>query len=149
MSAHPGSPPLPPLVPAASGLGAASLLLPSRWAPADAAGDPWARADAIAAGITVPTFPDRDFDITRHGAAPDGADATAAIARAVAACSAAGGGRVLVPAGTFHTGPIHLRSGVHLHVAKGPCSASAPTRGTTCRWCRPATRATTATTTRH
>ena len=104
---------------AASGLGAASLLLPSRWAPADAAGDPWARADAIAAGITVPTFPDRDFDITRHGAAPDGADATAAIARAVAACSAAGGGRVLVPAGTFHTGPIHLRSGVHLHVAKG------------------------------
>ncbi len=104
---------------AASGLGAASLLLPSRWAPADAAGDPWARADAIAAGITVPTFPDRDFDITRHGAAPDGADATAAIARAVAACSAAGGGRVLVPAGTFHTGPVHLRSGVHLHVAKG------------------------------
>src|SRR3954447_18568347 len=77
---------------AASGLGAASLLLPSRWAPADAAGDPWARADTIAAGITVPTSPARDFDITRHGAAPD---ATAAIARAVAACSAAGGGRVL------------------------------------------------------
>ena len=67
----------------------------------------------------MPTFPDRDFDITRHGAAPDGADSTAAIARAVAACSAAGGGRVLVPAGTFHTGPVHLRSGVHLHVAKG------------------------------
>ena len=119
MSAHPESHPTRRSFLAASGLGAASLLLPSRWAPADAAGDPWAQADAIAAGIAVPTFPDRDFDITRHGAAPDSADSTAAIARAVAACSAAGGGRVLVPAGTFHTGPVHLRSGVNLHVAKG------------------------------
>ena len=104
---------------AASGLGTASLLVPSPWASARAADDPWARADAIATAISTPTFPDRDFDITRHGAAPDGADSTAAIARAVAACSAAGGGRVVVPAGTFHTGPIHLRSGVNLYVAKG------------------------------
>src|SRR3954451_17252641 len=116
MSAHPGSHPTRRLFLAASGLGAASLLLPSRWAPADAAGDPWTRADAIGSGIAGPTFPDRDFDITRHGAAPDGADATAAIARAVAACSAAGGGRVLVPAGTLRTCPGHLRSGVNLHV---------------------------------
>ena len=28
-------------------------------------------------------------------------------------------GRVVVPAGTFHTGPVHLRSGVNLYVSKG------------------------------
>ena len=50
---------------AASGLGTASLLVPGLWAPARAA-DPWARADAIVAGIKVPTFPARDFPITRE-----------------------------------------------------------------------------------
>ena len=32
------------------------------------------------------------------------------------ACSAAGGGRVVVPAGRFVTGPVHLKSHVNLHV---------------------------------
>src|SRR5690242_19448843 len=95
---------------AASGLGAASLLVSSLWTPARSAfvPDPWARADAIVAGITVPTFPARDFPVTTYGAVGDGAtDCTAAIAQAIAACSAAGGGRVVVPAGTFLTGAVH------------------------------------------
>ena len=104
---------------AASGLGTASLLVPGLWAPARAA-DPWARADAIVAGIKVPTFPARDFPITRYGAAGDGrTDCTAAIAKAIAACHQAGGGRVVVPAGTFLTGAVHLLSNVNLYVAKG------------------------------
>lgn len=69
--------------------------------------------------IKVPIFPERDFGITEFGARPDGTtDNTAAIREAIAACSAAGGGRVVVPAGQWFTGPIHLKSNVNLHLAK-------------------------------
>src|SRR5436309_1861431 len=96
-----------------------AALVPSLWAPARAA-DPWARADAIVAGIKVPTFPARDFPITRYGAAGDGrTDCTAAIAKAIAACHQAGGGRVVVPAGAFLTGAVRLPSNVNLYVAQG------------------------------
>src|SRR3954447_4567918 len=86
---------------AASGLGTAALLAPALWTPASAAfvANPWARADAIVARITVPTFPARDFPITGFGAVGNGTtDCTAAIAGAIGACHQAGGGRVVVPA---------------------------------------------------
>ena len=38
---------------------------------------------------------------------------------AIGACNAAGGGRVVVPAGRYLTGAIHLRSNVNLHVRAG------------------------------
>jgi polygalacturonase len=80
----------------------------------------WDMVPGILARIVPPTFPNRDFDITRHGAVAGGeTDNTAAIRRAVAACHEAGGGRVVVPAGRFLTGPIHLRSNVNLHVSQG------------------------------
>ena len=79
----------------------------------------WSTADAIVARIRPPRFPNRDFDITKFGARPDGAtDATEAIRRAIGACHDAGGGRVVVPAGRFATGAIHLKSGVNLHVTE-------------------------------
>ncbi len=82
--------------------------------------DGWRELDRIVARIQPPVFPDRTFDITRYGAEAGGAvEATSAIAEAIRACAAAGGGRVLVPAGTFLTGAIHLRSGVNLHLAEG------------------------------
>src|SRR5512134_43951 len=72
-------------------------------------GDPWDRADAIVKGITIPTFPARDFDITKYGAVGDGAKScTDAIRKAIGACRAAGGGRVIVPDGRFLTGPVRL-----------------------------------------
>ncbi|MGN0887243.1 MAG: glycosyl hydrolase family 28 protein [Kiritimatiellia bacterium] len=37
----------------------------------------------------------------------------------VDAAAAKGGGRATVPAGTWRTGPIHLRSGVELHLSEG------------------------------
>ena len=43
-------------------------------------------------------------------------DCTEAFRKAIAACNKAGGGRVVVPAGSFLTGPIHLKSNVNLHV---------------------------------
>ncbi|RKN45085.1 glycoside hydrolase family 28 protein [Streptomyces hoynatensis] len=72
------------------------------------------------AGIREPRFPRRTVRITDHGAVGDGAtDCTAAIRAAIAACAEAGGGRVLVPAGTFLTGAIHLRDRIDLHLAEG------------------------------
>ena len=79
----------------------------------------WDAVPGILARIVPPTFANRDFDVTRYGAVADGrTDCTAAIARAIAACADAGGGRVVVPAGRFATGPIHLKSNVNLHVSK-------------------------------
>ena len=81
-------------------------------------GEAWARAADIARKVRAPTFADRVFDITQFGAKADGTSlSTAAIASAIAACARAGGGRVLVPAGTFLTGAIHLKSHVELHVS--------------------------------
>jgi len=80
----------------------------------------WKTADEILARIKAPTFPAHDFSILDHGAVADGTtDSTAAIAKAIAACHAAGGGRVVVPAGVFLTGAIHLKSNVNLHVSEG------------------------------
>jgi len=100
-------------------LGAAGAALgPGRQA--WASDDPWATLPDVLKRIQPPKFPDRDFDITRYGAKPDGkTDCTEAFARAIGEASAAGGGRVVVPEGVFFTGAIHLKSNVNLHVAKG------------------------------
>ncbi len=77
----------------------------------------WSQVPEILSRIVPPAFPERDFDITRFGAVAGGqTDCTAAIAKAIDACTAAGGGRVVVPAGEFLTGPIHLQSNVNLHL---------------------------------
>src|SRR5580700_1867060 len=76
----------------------------------------WALVPSILARIQPPRFPDRDFDIRRHGAVGDRkTDCRDAIAQTIAECSSAGGGRAVVPAGTWlSNGPIHLASGVNL-----------------------------------
>jgi len=80
----------------------------------------WDQVPGILARIKAPVFPDREFPITQYGANADGeTDASSAIAQAIAACHQAGGGRVLVPAGEYLTGPIHLKSGVNLHLDHG------------------------------
>ena len=70
--------------------------------------------------ICVPIYPERDFDITDYGAVPSAeGDCTDAIAAAIADCHKAGGGRVVIPAGEWLTGPIHFKSNVNLHLAEG------------------------------
>lgn len=65
-----------------------------------------------------PSFPDREFAITNYGAVLDSeAMNTGAFRRAIEACHTAGGGMVVVPAGVWLTGPIHLKSNVRLHLA--------------------------------
>jgi polygalacturonase len=80
----------------------------------------WERAADIVKNVRAPTFPDRKFLITAYGARPDGATMnTRAISDAIGACSKSGGGRVIVPAGRFLTGAIHLLSDVNLHLEAG------------------------------
>lgn len=71
--------------------------------------DPWEEVSSILARVREPSFPDRDFEIGRFGS----------INEAIEACNAAGGGRVVVPAGEFSTGAIRLRSRVHLYLSEG------------------------------
>src|SRR5579883_3569690 len=84
-----------------------------------AAGDPWDAVPEILKRIQPPAIPEREFPITRYGAKPGGkTDCTEAFARAIAAANTARGGRVVVPEGEWHTGAIHLRSNVNLHLTK-------------------------------
>ncbi len=70
--------------------------------------------------IPIPTFAVKTFTITDFGAIADGKTLnTEAIAKAIAACSAVGGGQVIIPTGTWLTGPIELKSNIDLHTEKG------------------------------
>src|SRR5215217_6210256 len=65
-------------------------------------------------------IPPRSFRITDFGAKGDGTTMnTDAFRSGIEACSKAGGGRVVVPPGTFLTGPIELASHTALVLEKG------------------------------
>ena len=65
-----------------------------------------------------PAFPEKEVKITDFGAAED-ADCTEAIRKAIDAVHTLGGGRVVIPEGNWHTGPIHMKSNIELHIARG------------------------------
>ncbi len=66
--------------------------------------------------VVVPQFSDKTFSVLDYGADSTGATlSTAAIQQAIDACTAAGGGTVIIPSGVFYTGPISLKSNVRLY----------------------------------
>ncbi len=70
--------------------------------------------------IQIPTFKADTVNILDFGAVPnDHSLATEAINSAIKACSEAGGGVVLIPAGLWMTGPIYMQSNVNLHTENG------------------------------
>ena len=69
--------------------------------------------------VPLPKFNEKTFSIADFGAVNDGKTLnTAAFAKAIEACGKAGGGKVVVPAGNWLTGPIELKSNTDLHVEK-------------------------------
>ncbi|WP_242082397.1 glycoside hydrolase family 28 protein [Aestuariivivens sediminis] len=81
---------------------------------------PFDQADAIIKSIEILDFPNETLNILDFGAVPDGTTLnTTAIARAIDSCNHSGGGKVVIPAGDFLTGPIILKSNVNLHLEAG------------------------------
>lgn len=78
----------------------------------------WKAADRIAASIERPRIPARTVSLAAFSPAPE--NALPALIRAIASLDAAGGGRVVIPAGRwFLEGPVHLRSRIDLHLDDG------------------------------
>ncbi|MGD0141030.1 MAG: glycoside hydrolase family 28 protein [Tepidisphaeraceae bacterium] len=87
---------------------------------ADCRAQPLAGQALTPPAIVMPDIPPRTVSILDFGAVGDGkTDDTQAIAKAIAACAGAGGGHVLIPTGTWLTGPIHLMSRIDLHTDAG------------------------------
>ena len=101
-------------------LDAMGACAPQRYPIGSDEADGWDRVPGILSRIVPPSFRAIDFAVTKYGARGDGVtDCSDAIRRAIGECSAAGGGRVVIPAGNFLTGPIHLRSNINLHLESG------------------------------
>lgn len=70
----------------------------------------------------------RIYNVRAYGARGDGESLdTAAVQKAIDACTAAGGGTVLVPAGTFLIGSVELKSNVTLQIAAAGKLLGSPT----------------------
>jgi hypothetical protein len=73
-----------------------------------------------AAGSPTPSEPDHFFSARTFGATGDGKTLdTAAIQRAINACTQSGGGIVYVAPGTYLTGTLVLKSNVNFHLESG------------------------------
>lgn len=83
----------------------------------------WSEPDYenIERSIKAPEFKGKTYNVTKFGASTkkSAAENQMAINSAIATCSGKGGGRVVVPAGTYSTGAITLLSNVNLVVEEG------------------------------
>ena len=78
------------------------------------------RISIVLAGLLWLTASAKDYNIVDFGAKSDTTVlSTAAIQQAIDACSKAGGGRVVVPAGNYKTGTIVLKSHIDLYLETG------------------------------
>ncbi|OHT43829.1 glycoside hydrolase family 28 protein [Flavobacterium tructae] len=79
--------------------------------------DPWKNKDLIVKSISKTRFLDKTYNVNDFGAVADGKTLnTLAFEKAIKACAQNGGGKVLIPAGKYVTGAIHLESNVNLHL---------------------------------
>jgi len=70
--------------------------------------------------IVAPSIPDRQVSLTDFGAVGDGITLnTEAFAKAIDDLSGKGGGRLVVPQGVWHTGPIVLKDNIELNLKAG------------------------------
>jgi len=79
--------------------------------------------------VPEPVIPAHSVSLKDFGGVGDGKTLnTSAFSKAIAACAAAGGGRVVVPAGQWLTGPIELKSNIDLHTEAGATVVFTPDR---------------------
>ena len=72
------------------------------------------------ATVPLPVIPERTFQVTDYGAlGDDKTDDTKLLQAALTAAGDAGGGTVVVPRGTYLSGPIVMSSGTRLELAAG------------------------------
>ena len=70
--------------------------------------------------VTAPVIPDNQVNLKDFGAVGDGITLnTEAFAKAIDALVQKGGGKLVVPQGVWHTGPIVLKSHINLHLNAG------------------------------
>ncbi|MGB4844802.1 MAG: glycosyl hydrolase family 28 protein [Ferruginibacter sp.] len=70
--------------------------------------------------IYAPHFKRDTFNIVNYGAIADGMTLNStAINKTIDECAKQGGGTVLIPQGSYVTGPIIMKSNINLHLAKG------------------------------
>lgn len=82
--------------------------------------DVWEKAQTITNNIKRTNFKDVTYNIEDFGAVEGGVeDCGENINNAITTCHSNGGGLVVVPKGTFLTGPIYLKSNVNLHLEEG------------------------------
>ncbi len=78
------------------------------------------RGDDAPITAALPKIPDAKFNLTDFGAQPDSKTlSTEAFEKAVAAIEKAGGGHLIVPAGTYKTLSFELTSHMDLHLEPG------------------------------
>ena len=93
-----------------------------------AAGSALVAGSKAFASAEQPSLPRDNFNVTSFGATGDGKTIdTPAINRAIDAASAAGGGTVMFPAGSFLCYSIHLKSKVSLYLGPGAIIVAAET----------------------
>ena len=91
---------------------------------ADKAGNPYAKYTEklpfTMPEVSAPVIPNNQVKLTDFGGVGNGITLnTEAFAKAIDALSQKGGGRLVVPQGVWHTGPIVLKSNIELHLNAG------------------------------
>jgi polygalacturonase len=82
--------------------------------------NPWQEIKKVEKEIRVPFFKNKNYNVVAFGAINDGKTfCTDAFRKSIQKCSKDGGGMVVVPAGKYLTGPIHLEDNVNFHLEEG------------------------------
>jgi len=79
--------------------------------------NPWKEMKLITKSIKQTSFSSQTYNVVQFGAkANTDLDHTEIFKKAIKECNERGGGVVLIPAGKYKTGPIHLENNVNLHI---------------------------------